>query len=120
MSCLLDIIFLKGGMIIIDVDKITLTKAEKRLLRKIYKSKKYPKEQAPSSELYNLLRFELVDYNHLPTPKLGVFPIDGTVSVTANYERYKKINLSKFIERKIPVILSVIAIIISIIALIKP
>lgn len=104
----------------IDVDKITLTKAEKRLLRKIYKSKKYPKEQAPSSELYNLLRFELVDYNHLPTPKLGVFPIDGTVSVTANYERYKKINLSKFIERKILVILSVIAIIISIIALIKP
>lgn len=103
-----------------DIDKITLTKAEKQLLRKIYKSKKFPIKQAPESELHDLLKFELVDYNYLPTPELGRFPRDNTVSVTANYERYKKLNLSNFIERKIPVILSVIAIIISIIALIKP
>ena len=104
----------------VDLDKITLTKNEKRLLKRIYKSGRFLKSKAPKNELLNLYKFELINDNHSSTPVLGRFPIDGTVSVTSNYKRYKKRSFSNFIERKVPIILSIIAIIISVFALLKP
>lgn len=100
------------------IDKIVLTKEEKQLLKKIRKLHKY-KYDHTNKVLLNLLKYKLIERPYTGEIELGHRLASDYVQLTSNYERYKRQQLSSFIDRKVPIIISIIALFISILALLK-
>ena len=101
------------------LDEIILTKQEVKTLRYIAKHKRIKTTEIDETILYSLLGYHLISRNYSGhhINEIGENIDDGTVSVTDNYLRFKKLSKNNFIERKIPIILSTIALIVSIISL---
>ena len=97
-----------------------LTEHEIKTLKMIHKKKCVNKDDIDFDTLHSLLGYNFIDYNyaHKTINKLGE-PSFEYVSTTSEYLRYKKFLRNNFIERKFPIVISIVALIVSIIALFK-
>ena len=96
----------------IDFDDIILTNSEIKALKRIHKAHKLNYSLIDEKVLYSLMEYELISYNYLnDRDSIGCQIRDGTVSTNRNYEIYKKYSFNKFVETKLPIIISLIALI---------
>ena len=91
-------------------NEIILTRREFKTLKYIAKHKRVKEEEIDSKISDTLFKYHLITYNHTRHKnELGERVLDGTISVTDEYVRYKKFKRNNFIDSKIPIIISVIA-----------
>lgn len=96
----------------IDFDDIILTNSEIKALKRIHKAHKLDYSLIDKETLYSLMNYNLISYNYLQdTDCIGSSIQDGTVSTNKNYELYRKYLMNKFVETKLPIIISLIALI---------
>ena len=93
----------------INYEDVTLSKKDKQTLRTIHKNGAVDVKQLDCDVMAYLLDLDLIEYDYRTTQCFMV--------LTPNYERYLLSKKNRFIERKFPIILSIIAIMISVIAL---
>lgn len=99
-------------------DSITLTKAEIKALKQISKHKKVSIDVLDQDVLNTLFAYRLIALNYTGKKNsIGEEISDGTVSVTNEYRRYKKIVRNNFIKFIFPIAVSILALIVSIIKL---
>lgn len=95
-----------------------LTKDEIKALKQISKHKKLSIDVLDQEVLNSLFAYGLIALNYTGKKNsIGEYISDDTVSVTNEYRRYKKTVRNNFIERKLPIIISIIALIFSAISL---
>lgn len=92
----------------INYEDVTLSKKEKQTLRTIYKNGGVDINQLDYDEMVVLLELKLIEYDYRTTHCYLV--------TTPNYERYLCSKRNRFLEKKFPIIISVIALIVSIAA----
>lgn len=91
-------------------DDIYFTNEEKRIIRALKKNQRINSSVFDFTILNNLIIMGFVSYNHLTERgPAGAFIPDGTVSLTDHYKRYRKFKIKTFIDHRIPIIISVIA-----------
>ena len=94
----------------IDYIAVTLTKSEKKLLKRIASSKEVAINDLDANDLHTLLQLKLIKENYTnELDSIGNFISLNTVSIAKDYERYKSVKRTLFIERKLPIIISIIA-----------
>lgn len=94
----------------IDYMDATLTKSEKKLLKRIASSKEVAINDLDANDLHTLLQLKLIKVNYAnDLDSIGNFISLNTVSISQEYERYKAVKRTLFIERKLPIIISIIA-----------
>ncbi|WP_279000601.1 hypothetical protein [Thomasclavelia cocleata] len=101
-------------------DDVILMKEELQLLKKIHKNPHFNINDIPFDKYRLFLSYGFIERDY--SGKIdyrGQNIFDNTVCTTANYKRFLKNRKNNFIERKFPIIISCIALVISIIALIK-
>ena len=99
-------------------NEIILTRREFKTLKYIAKHKRVKEEEIDSKISDTLLKYHLITYNRTRHKnELGERVLDGTVSVTDTYTRYKIFRRNKLIKNLIKFLIAIIGIIVSIIAL---
>ena len=95
-----------------------LTKHELKILKMIHKNKYVNKDEIDYQTLQTLFKYRFIDnnYDHKSINEFGE-PTFDYVSTTSEYLRYKKFLRNNFIERKFPIIISTLALIVSFVAL---
>lgn len=92
------------------MDNIYFTKEEQHILKTLAKYQSMPESNYEHKYLSNLIAMGFVSYNYLPQQsKSGADIPDGTVSLTDQYKRYRSFKRKSFIEHKVPIIVSCIA-----------
>ena len=95
-----------------------LTRYENKALKYIYKNGKIDKNDISKNMQKTLLDYNLIEFNTQNNlRKSDGSPIyDGTISTTDLYIRYRKYLRTTFFERKLPVIISLLALLIAILS----
>lgn len=96
------------------ISDIILTKEERKTMQIINKHKSYSVDLVDSSILQRLNSFGLINHNYRPEIVYGKKQLDGTVSVTDNYERYKRYRFDLFITGKFTTFIAFAALFLSI------
>jgi hypothetical protein len=98
--------------------EIILTRKERKALKYIAKHSHVNVSNFDTDIIYELASYKLIAFDYSDKKNsLGERIRYDTVSITENYLRYKKFLRNSFIERKLPIIISIIALIISFVAL---
>lgn len=92
----------------INYEELGLSKKDKQTLKTIYKSKGIITDLVDDDSFVYLMDNNLIQYEI----RNGVY----YAVVTPNYERYLNSKSNRFVERKLPIIISIIALIVSIAA----
>lgn len=89
-------------------EEITLSKKDISTLNKIYKNKGVDIDLIDPDTFSILMDYDLIQYDYRNNKRY--------VIVTSNYKRFIVSKGNRFIERKLPIIISIIALIVSIAA----
>lgn len=92
----------------INYEDVTLSKKDKQTLRTIQKNGAVNVNQLDYDVMAYLLDLDLIEYDYRTTQCFMV--------LTPNYERYLLSKKNRFLEKKFPIIISIIALIVSIAA----
>lgn len=92
----------------INYEELGLSKKDKQTLKSIYKSKGIITDLVDDDSFVYLMDNNLIQYEI----RNGIY----YAVVTPNYERYLNSKRNRFVERKLPIIISIIALIVSIAA----
>lgn len=95
-------------------ENVILTDEELKLLKKIHKQGSYPVDLIDNQLLNSLISFRLIKFNYTNKKnEIGERIPDNAVSITNEYLRYKKYASREFFRYSLPVVLSLLALFIS-------